>query len=100
MRYIIEELGLQKKCKQRSGVTRFRGRPGNRERECLKSTGITRSGVKAGKCYQLTAYGIWGFALIASPTLRSALELALRYLDLSYAFTRLKLLEHGSEAQK
>lgn len=45
-------------------------------------------GLEAGRRYHLTAYGIWGYALLASRTLRSALDVALRYLDLTYAFCR------------
>lgn len=48
-------------------------------------------GLAAGTRYHLTAYGIWGFALISSPTLRSAIDVALRYLDLTFAFNRMTL---------
>jgi hypothetical protein len=41
-------------------------------------------GVEAGVRYRLTAYGIWGFALISSPTLRSAIDVGLRYIDLTF----------------
>ncbi len=46
-------------------------------------------GLIAGTRYHLTAYGIWGFALISSPTMRSAMNTALRYLDLTFAFARM-----------
>src|SRR5437879_6022771 len=45
-------------------------------------------GLEAGSRYHLSAYGIWGFAMVSSPTFRSGCEVAVRYLDLSYAFTR------------
>jgi len=48
-------------------------------------------GLIAGSRYQLTAYGIWGYAFLASRTLRSALELGVRYLDLTFAFTRFQV---------
>ncbi len=48
-------------------------------------------GLEAGSRYHLSAYGIWGFALISSPTFRSAAEVAVRFLDLSYAFVRFRL---------
>lgn len=51
-------------------------------------------GLDAGLSYHLSAYGIWGFALVSSPTFGDAAQLALRYLDLSYAFVRYYL--HGS----
>lgn len=46
-------------------------------------------GIEAGTRYHLTAYGIWGFALISSPTLRGAIDVGLRYVDLTFAFCRI-----------
>jgi AraC-like DNA-binding protein len=54
-------------------------------------------GLKAGQRYHLSTYGIWGFALLSSPTFRSAANLGLRYLDLTYAFYGMRLEEHGEE---
>jgi AraC-like DNA-binding protein len=56
-------------------------------------------GVAAGRAYHLTSYGIWGYALISSATARKAVELGLRYLDLTFAFTRIRLEEAGAEAR-
>lgn len=42
--------------------------------------------LEAGTRYHLTTYGIWGFALASSPTVRSALEVGLRFADLSFTF--------------
>lgn len=50
-------------------------------------------GLIAGTRYRVTTYGIWGYALLSSPTLRSAATLALRYLNLTHAFTRITLEE-------
>jgi len=50
-------------------------------------------GLEAGTRYHLTTYGIWGFALISSPTWRSALDVGLRYIDLTFAFTRIQARE-------
>ena len=47
-------------------------------------------GLEAGIRYHLTTYGIWGFAMISSPTWRSAIDIGLRYLDLTFAFTRIR----------
>ncbi|CAD5109595.1 AraC family transcriptional regulator [Zestomonas carbonaria] len=55
-------------------------------------------GLAAGRRYQLNSYGIWGFALLSSPTYRDAARLGLRYLDLTYAFHGMRLEEHGEEA--
>ncbi len=54
-------------------------------------------GLDAGLRYHLSTYGIWGFALLSSPTFRSAAEIAVRYLDLSYAFARYRLESVGKD---
>ena len=56
-------------------------------------------GLEAGTRYHLTTYGIWGFALISSPTWRSALDVGLRYIDLTFAFTRIQAREQGQDMQ-
>lgn len=48
-------------------------------------------GLEAGRRYRLTTYGIWGYALLSSRTLRSAVELAMRYLDLTFAFVQFRV---------
>jgi AraC-like DNA-binding protein len=47
-------------------------------------------GLDAGRRYHLTAYGIWGYVLLASRTLGSAIEVGIRYLDLTFAFVRFR----------
>ena len=54
-------------------------------------------GLEAGIRYHLTTYGIWGFAMISSPTWRSAIDIGLRYLDLTFAFTRIVARDRGAE---
>ncbi|GIU50547.1 transcriptional regulator [Shewanella sp. KT0246] len=54
-------------------------------------------GVELGCRYQLTSYGIMGYALLASSTARKAIELALRYIDLTYAFSTIALTEIKGE---
>jgi len=54
-------------------------------------------GLEAGIRYHLTTYGIWGFAMISSPTWRSAIDVGLRYLDLTFAFTRIQAREQGQQ---
>lgn len=44
-------------------------------------------GLELGARYHLTAFGILGYALMSSRTLAEAMELALRFLDLSHIFT-------------
>jgi len=54
-------------------------------------------GLDVGLRYHLSSYGIWGFALISSPTLRSAARVAVSYLDLSYSFCKFRLEESGQD---
>lgn len=54
-------------------------------------------GLDAGLRYHLSSYGIWGFAMLSSPNFRSAAEVAVRYLDLSYAFARYRLEARGRD---
>jgi AraC-like DNA-binding protein len=54
-------------------------------------------GLEAGMRYHFTAYGMLGFAVISSPNLRSALDVALRYLNLTYAYCRITGEEDGAE---
>ncbi|HKU00531.1 MAG TPA: AraC family transcriptional regulator [Paraburkholderia sp.] len=44
-------------------------------------------GLALGGRYHFSAYGVWGYGLIASATGRDALALAMRFLPLTYAFT-------------
>lgn len=48
-------------------------------------------GLDAGLRYHLSAYGIWGFALLSSPNFRAVADVVSRFLDLSYAFVRFRL---------
>ncbi len=47
-------------------------------------------GLDAGLQYHLSAYGIFGFALLTSTCLRNTFSTAENYLDLTYAFVRFK----------
>nr|WP_241695988.1 AraC family transcriptional regulator [Solimonas terrae] len=56
-------------------------------------------GIEAGQCYHFTAFGVLGFAIISSPTPRAALDVALQYFDLTFAFTRFKVEDHGTQTR-
>ncbi|MBV2155402.1 AraC family transcriptional regulator [Kitasatospora sp. SUK 42] len=56
-------------------------------------------GLEAGQRYHLTTYGIWGFALISSPTLRAAIDVALRFVDLSFSLGRVRLCQDTGEVR-
>lgn len=55
-------------------------------------------GFQAGLRYQVTTLGIWGFAIVSSPTLRSAIETALRYIELSFVLIQWDFQEDGETA--
>lgn len=50
-----------------------------------------RAGIELGSRYHISSYGIMGYALLSSGTLRKALDVGLRYLGLSYAFSTIYL---------
>lgn len=45
-------------------------------------------GLEAGLRYHSTTFGVWGFALLTSPTMRDAIDVGLRFIDLTSAFTQ------------
>ena len=55
--------------------------------------------LEAGSRYHLTTYGIWGFALASSPTLRDALAVGSRFVDLSFTFCGFAVEEDEQELQ-
>ena len=55
-------------------------------------------GLAVGERLSLRAYGIWGFALLTSSTVRDAVEFGLHYLPLTCAVTGLSLRVCGDEA--
>lgn len=44
-------------------------------------------GLEVGSRYSFSVYGMWGFGLISSATAGAALDLALRFIPLTFAFT-------------
>lgn len=57
-------------------------------RNLLRSGGAgTRSAIGLGRRYRLESFGIAGYALVTSRTLRDAIDFALRYLDLTFTFS-------------
>ncbi|MDX1755536.1 MAG: AraC family transcriptional regulator [Marinobacter sp.] len=54
-------------------------------------------GLEAGARYHFTSFGALGFALVSSPTLRDALDVALGYFKLTFAFTEFQVSDAGDE---
>jgi AraC-like DNA-binding protein len=57
----------------------------------------TPLGLEAGERYHPTTYGIWGFAVLSSPTVRAAIDVGLRYLRLTSIFCGIELVEDQRE---
>jgi len=54
--------------------------------------------LEVGTRFQITDFGFWGYALFSSRSLREALRVALRYLDLSAIFGEMDFDEQPREA--
>ncbi|MFA5120437.1 AraC family transcriptional regulator [Zavarzinia sp.] len=54
-------------------------------------------GLEVGRRYRVAAYGVWGFALLASPTLRGALLLGLEYQDLTFSLMAIDVVSVEAE---
>lgn len=59
---------------------------------------LAELGLAMGQRYHLSSYGVWGFALLSSPTFQQAVDLGLRYLDLTFAFLEMRLENHDNNA--
>lgn len=55
------------------------------------------SGFELGLQYSLATFGVWGFALRTSKTLRDAVRMGLRYLPLSTAYCGFSLIDEGED---
>ena len=55
-------------------------------------------GIQAGMRYHFTAFGVLGFALVSSRSVRSALDVGLQYIQLTFTFSRFVVSEQGDEA--
>ncbi|MEV6279350.1 AraC family transcriptional regulator [Nocardia sp. NPDC051832] len=54
-------------------------------------------GLAAGLRYHATVHGMWGYALIASQSIRDAIDIGLRFLELSYSFCDITAEETSDE---
>ncbi|MFD4353323.1 AraC family transcriptional regulator [Nocardia sp. NPDC058518] len=50
-------------------------------------------GLEVGLRYHLTTHGIWGFALVSSPTIREAIDVGLRFFDLTFSLGTVRARE-------
>lgn len=78
--------------------------PGDAElvvaRNLVRATGNPPGlGLAVGGRLRLSSYGVWGFALLSSATLREAAVLGLRHLGLTYALAGIGVRERADEVQ-
>lgn len=66
-------------------------------RNLLAAVPVPDLGFVAGARYHAFTHGIWGYALMSSPTVRQALEVATRYADLAFSFARPRVVESATE---
>lgn len=59
----------------------------------------TGLGWAAGSNMHVNAFGIWGFAILTSPTLRAAIQTSVAYIKLSFVIAEMRLEEHGARAR-
>lgn len=58
---------------------------------------IDTLGIEAGLRYHLTTYGLWGYALLSSPTLGTALGMASRMLNQTFALSTNEVEQVGDQ---
>lgn len=56
-------------------------------------------GFAVGRDTHVHAFGIWGFAILTSPTLWAAIETSIDYAELSFLIAEMSLVEEGKEAR-
>lgn len=54
-------------------------------------------GLEAGQRYRLTTYGLWGYAVLSSPTLGDAIHLTRRMLNQTFSLTRNIVTQQGDQ---
>ncbi len=55
-------------------------------------------GIRVGQRYRPQVFGIWGYAILSSPTLRASLKVATKYANLSFIIATAKLDESRDPA--
>ena len=54
-------------------------------------------GLEVGARYNFSTYGLWGYGLVSSATAADALDLALRFIPLTFAFTLISARQEGAQ---
>ena len=67
-------------------------------RNVLSLSGDPSIMLEAGFNLRISTYGIWGLAIISSPTFGKAIELGIQFIDFTYTFNQIIFFEEGEEA--
>lgn len=62
----------------------------------IRALGHNGLGFEVGGCYHLSSFGLWGYGLISSATLKDAVKLALRFIQLTFAFSLIGFSENAN----
>lgn len=55
-------------------------------------------GIRIGQRYRPQVFGIWGYAILSSPTFRASLQVATKYANLSFIIATARLVEDNDTA--
>ena len=102
-------LGVEQ-CLADSGIRRDLLEAPNAEVEAAQELRVVRNllellgpevplGLEAGELYHPTTYGLWGFTILSSPDVRSAIRVGLKYLRLTSIFCDIRFEEEPHEAR-
>ncbi|MEM9042058.1 MAG: AraC family transcriptional regulator ligand-binding domain-containing protein [Actinomycetota bacterium] len=61
--------------------------------------GVAGLGLAVGRRLHVNSFGIWGFAVLTSPTFRAAIETAIDHIRLSYVFATIEFREDHDVAR-
>jgi AraC-like DNA-binding protein len=53
---------------------------------------------KAGLNLQISSYGMWGLALLSSPTVGKAIDFGIQYIEFSYTYNRVDFFQEAGKA--
>ena len=67
-------------------------------RNLLSVSGDSLIMIKAGFNLKISTYGIWGLALLSSPTFGKAIELGLQYIDFTYTFNKITFFQDNEQS--
>jgi AraC-like DNA-binding protein len=59
----------------------------------IKAVPVPELGLLAGQRHHVSIFGMWGLAMVSSATLNGAIQIGLRFIDLTHTFLRWRLVK-------